>query len=246
MRIGILSDIHANHLALEAALARCDALGVDRLVILGDIVGYGAEPEAAVARVMALQAQGAIVIRGNHDAAIATPDAAMNSLARAAIDWTRPRLSAEAKGFLAGLPMTHEIEGMLFVHADASAPSRWNYVLDAASAHASLAATTAQLTVCGHVHRPQLYCYTATAKVVRHQPEIGVSIPLAPHRRWLAVVGAVGQPRDGNPGAGFAIIDTAARDITYLRAPYDHEAAASKIRAAGLPEQLALRLEAGQ
>lgn len=194
---------------------------------------------------MALKAEGAVVLRGNHDAAIATPDLAMNSLARAAIDWTRPRLDAEAKAFLAALPMTYEMEGMLFVHADASAPSRWNYVVDTASAHASLGpATTAHLTVCGHVHRPQLYCFTATAKVVRHQPEIGASIPLAPHRRWLAVVGAVGQPRDGNPAAGFALVDTSAREITYLRA-HDHEAAASKVRAAGLPEQLALRLEAG-
>lgn len=245
MRLGLISDIHSNQLALEAVLARCGALRVEQLIVLGDLVGYGPDPEAVVQRMMALAASGALVLMGNHDEAIGRPTANMNDVALAAINWTRPRLSDASRQFLSQLPLTHRRDDMLFVHADASAPGRWNYVTDTASAHVSLAATDAQLTVCGHVHQPQLYCYTATAKVIHHQPSMDIAIPLAPQRRWLAVIGAVGQPRDGNPSAGFAVLDTAAREITFKRAPYDTEAAAERVRAAGLPERLAVRLLTG-
>jgi diadenosine tetraphosphatase ApaH/serine/threonine PP2A family protein phosphatase len=245
MRLGLISDIHANQLALEAVLARCAALKVTQLIVLGDLVGYGPDPEGVVQRVMALQAAGAIVLMGNHDEAIGKPTSNMNELAIAAITWTRPRLSDGSRRFLGSLPLTHQLGDTLFVHADASAPARWNYVTDTASAHASLVATEAQLTVCGHVHRPQLFCYTATAKVIHHQPVMDVAIPLAAQRRWLAVIGAVGQPRDGNPSAGFAVLDTASRDLTFKRAPYDAGAAAERVRAAGLPERLAARLLSG-
>lgn len=245
MRLGLISDIHANQLALDAVLARCNTLKLDQLVVLGDLVGYGPDPEVIVQKVMMLADRGAVVLMGNHDEAIGKPSANMNDLALTAINWSRPRLSDASRHFLGQLPLFHRLEDVLFVHADASAPARWNYITDTASAHASLLATDAWLTVCGHVHQPQLYCYTATAKVIHHQPAMDVAIPLAPQRRWLAVIGAVGQPRDNNPCAGFALLDTATNELTFKRAPYDAEAAAERVRAAGLPERLAARLLSG-
>lgn len=245
MRLGILSDVHANELALEASLAALERLDVDRLVILGDVVGYGPDPEPVTRRVAGLVAQGAICLKGNHDAAATGVKSSMNDTAAAAIAWTRPRLSEASRQFLSGLAMTATIEDVLLVHAEASNPAEWNYVTDAASAMRSLLAVTARVTFCGHVHRPQVYCLTATAKVIAHTPATNMAVPLSPQRQWLAVAGAVGQPRDGNPAASFMTYDTATRDLTFLRATYDYEATAQRVRDAGLPERLAERLISG-
>lgn len=245
MRLGIISDIHANELALEACLAGLERLAVERLVILGDVVGYGPDPEAVTQRVIGLVGQGAICLMGNHDAAAAGARASMNEAAAAAIAWTRPRLSPASLAFLSRLPMTASLEELLFVHAEASSPASWTYVTDAAAAMHSLLAVQARVTFCGHVHRPQLYCLTATAKVISHTPVTGTAVPLSPQRQWLAVAGAVGQPRDGNPAAAFITYDTASRDLTFHRAGYDHETTAQRVRDAGLPERLAARLMNG-
>ena len=245
MRLGIISDVHANELALEASLAALERLDVDRLVILGDVVGYGPDPETVTQRISGLVSQGAICLMGNHDAAAVGAKASMNDTAAAAIAWTKSRLSEASRHFLAGLPMTATIDDVLFVHADASHPADWIYVLDAASAMQSLLAVKARVTICGHVHRPQVYCLTATAKVIAHTPVTNTAVPLSPQRQWLAVAGAVGQPRDGNPAASFLTYDTAARDLTFHRATYDYEATAQRVRDAGLPDRLADRLLSG-
>jgi len=245
MRIGIISDVHANALALEACLAALERLDAGRIVILGDVVGYGPDPESVTQRVAGLVSQGAICLMGNHDAAAVGARASMNGTAAAAIAWTKPRLSDGSRHFLASLPLTAELEDVLFVHADASNPAGWNYVLDAATAMQSLLAVKARVTFVGHVHRPQVYCLTATAKVIAHTPVTGTAVPLSPQRQWLAVAGAVGQPRDGNPAASFMTYDTAARELTFHRATYDYEATAQRIRDAGLPERLAERLITG-
>jgi predicted phosphodiesterase len=242
MRLGIISDVHANELALDACLAALDRLEVDRLVILGDVVGYGPDPEPVTRRVAGLVAQGAICLMGNHDAAAVGRKSSMNDAAAAAIAWTVPRLSEASRQFLAGLPMTATIADILFVHADASNPEGWIYVLDAATAMHSLLAVKAPVTFCGHVHRPQVYCLTATAKVVAHTPITNTPVPLSPQRQWLAVAGSVGQPRDGNPAASFMTYDVDTRDLTFHRATYDYEATAQRVRNAGLPERLAERL----
>lgn len=246
MLLGVISDIHANELALAACLDAAAALGVERLVFLGDLVGYGPDPEAVTRRVAGLAAQGALVIKGNHDEAAVTGEVSgMNATAARAIAWTRPRLSDVSKQFLAGLPMEQAHDDLLFVHSEASAPQLWIYVLDAATAMRSLIAVPARVTFCGHVHVPQLYCMTATAKVVAHQPATDIGVPLPAQRQWLAVAGACGQPRDGNPAAAFFTYDTSSRMLTFRRAAYDTEAAAERVRAAGLPEQLAMRLLSG-
>lgn len=242
MRLGIISDVHANALALAASLAALERLKPGRLVILGDVVGYGPDPEAVTRRIAGLVSQGAICLMGNHDAAAVGAKASMNDAAAAAIAWTKPRLSEASRRFLSGLPMTAALEDILFVHADASNPADWIYVLDAAAAMQSLLAAKARVTFVGHVHRPQVYCLTATAKVIAHTPVANTAVPLSPQRQWLAVAGAVGQPRDGNPAASFLTYDTDSRELTFHRATYDYEAAAQRVRDAGLPERLAERL----
>ncbi|WP_237213914.1 metallophosphoesterase family protein [Falsiroseomonas oryziterrae] len=246
MKIAILSDIHANREAFEACLADADRRGAQRLVILGDVVGYGADPAWAVWRTMELANAGAIVLRGNHDEAAVAERGGMNPDATAAAAWTRDALDPEAKAFLAALPLEAEEEDRLYVHADAHDPARWHYVRDAEDARRSLDAVQARIVLCGHVHVPALYGLTAAAKLVSFKPVTDVAIPLMRPRRWLAVLGAVGQPRDGDPAAAWAMLDTASSELTIHRVPYDVATAAEKIRHAGLPESLAARLARGR
>ena len=246
MRLAIFADIHANRPAFAACLEAARARGAERIVCLGDIVGYGADPEWAVDTVMELAAAGAPVVLGNHDNAIATSSESMNAEAQAAIEWTRGRLSAPQRRFLSGLPYTVTEDSRLYVHSEASNPPRWHYVRDAADAGRSMIATPAHITFCGHIHRPALYSMSATAKMTSFVPVTGVPVQLLRGRQWLAVLGSVGQPRDGNPAASFAMFDTERYEITWCRAPYDVAAAADRIRANGLPSWLADRLFAGR
>jgi diadenosine tetraphosphatase ApaH/serine/threonine PP2A family protein phosphatase len=246
MRIALLSDIHANREAFEACLDDATRKGAARFVLLGDIVGYGADPGWAVARARELLSHGAIVLRGNHDEACASPRGGMTADAAAAIAWTRSVVTPEDAAFLGALPLEAEEEDRLYVHAEASAPARWIYLRDATDARTSLDAVAARLVFCGHVHVPALYGLTATAKLVSFTPVAGVAVPLARPRRWHAVLGAVGQPRDGEPAAAWSLLDTTASEITLHRVPYDVATAARKIRDAGLPEALATRLSRGR
>ena len=136
------------------------------------------------------------------------------------------------------------------MHASADAPEQWRYVKDSNAAERSMMAAQAidpaiRYVFCGHVHEQALYFLTPTAKLMRFAPEPGVPVPVPPHRQWLAIVGSVGQPRDGNARAMYALFDDAARQITFHRVPYDHLDAAAAIRAAGLPDFYAERLEKG-
>lgn len=240
--IAILSDIHANREAFEACLEAAAEAGAERYVLLGDIVGYGADPVWCLEKARELAAAGALCLRGNHDDAAAGAPVSLNGTARTAIEWTRERLNPEQVAFLAGLPMTVEVEDRLYVHADGSNPAKWNYVTDAESAAIHFRATASRLSFCGHVHVPALYSLSMQGKVAAFTPSSATPVPLLPQRRWLAVIGSVGQPRDGNPAAAFALHDTERGELRFLRAAYDAEAAAAKIRAAGLPESLAARL----
>ena len=246
MLLALFADIHANQQAFAACLAEARARGAERMICLGDVVGYGADPEWTVETVMDLVAHGAMAVRGNHDNAIGTPSETMNAEAQAAIEWTRGRLSAPQRKFLAELPLTLRDDDRLYVHSDASHPARWRYVQSAADAAHSIEATDAQVTCCGHIHLPGLYSMSAAAKMTSFVPATGVPVQLLGGRRWLAVVGSVGQPRDRDPAAAFAMLDTVSREITYCRVPYDVEAAASRIRANGLPLWLADRLLVGK
>ena len=246
MRLALFADIHANRQAFAACLDAARARGAERFVFLGDYVGYGADPEWTVATVTGFVGEGALAVRGNHDNAIASSSESMNAEAQAAIEWTRGRLSAPERKFLAEMPLTREEDDRLYVHSEACAPSRWRYVRSTADAGRSLIATDAHITFCGHVHRPALYSMSVTGKMTSFVPVSGVAVQLLSGRRWLAVLGSVGQPRDGDTAASFAMFDTDRREITWCRVPYDIDTAAGRIRDNGLPPSLADRLFVGR
>jgi diadenosine tetraphosphatase ApaH/serine/threonine PP2A family protein phosphatase len=245
MRLAILTDVHANLEALEACLADARAFGATRFAFLGDIVGYGADPEACVSRAREVLDSNGICVMGNHDAAASGDEAAlagMNEAAAAAIRWTRRALSDHAWAWLAALPLTHDEGQMLFVHADARRPEAWGYIDSAGEAERALRAVEARLIFCGHVHTTTLYQMHHMRPPQPFKPTHDRPVPLLSSRSWLAVIGAVGQPRDGDPRATYALLDMPAMVLTIRRVAYDVETAAGKIRAAGLPVRLADRL----
>jgi diadenosine tetraphosphatase ApaH/serine/threonine PP2A family protein phosphatase len=244
--IAILTDIHGNREALEACLAHAERYPVDRHVFLGDLVGYGADPGFVVDMVKDFAARGAIALLGNHDSATIGIAERMNDDAMLAIEWTRRQLTGEQRKFVESLPLIAEDDDRLYVHASAAAPASWDYVLDETAAARSFMATDAAITFCGHTHVPALFYRTATAKIAGFDPDAGVAMPLTRQRRWIAVIGAVGQPRDRNPAACYALYDDGPRTLTYIRVPYDVDTAARKIREAGLPPFLAARLAWGR
>ncbi len=246
MRIALLSDIHANREAYEAVLEAAERQGAARYVVLGDIVGYGADPVWCTRKTMELAERGAIVVRGNHDQALEDTAISMNETAAAAINWTRGLLNTNERAYLSGLPLSEEDGDRLYVHANTTTPGRFSYVTDTDDALSQFSACSARLIFCGHLHRPALYCLGANDKVSAFTPTSSHGIPLLAHRRWLAVIGSVGQPRDGNPAAAFSILDTDKGELEFHRVGYDIETAAAKIRAAGLPDGLAARLVKGR
>lgn len=246
MRLAILTDLHANREAYATVLADLAQRGIDRIAILGDIVGYGPDPEWCLEKTMALQAAGAIVVRGNHDAAAVDPDDMMNATARLSLDWTRSRLTTDQRAWLGALPLTESLGDILFVHASANSPGDWIYIRSERSATPSFRVAKERLIFCGHVHVPALMTCDRSGNVRAHQVIHGVPIPLLTSRRWLGVVGSVGQPRDGTPQAGWALLDTATNELTFRRTAYDIASTVAKIRAEGLPEALALRLMRGE
>jgi diadenosine tetraphosphatase ApaH/serine/threonine PP2A family protein phosphatase len=247
MRLALLTDLHANREAVEAVLEHAAGQRVDRHALLGDFVGYGADPGWVVDTVAALVEGGAYAVMGNHDSAVvrgALPG--MREEPRYVIEWTRSRLSTKQLDFLAALPLSLESEGRLFVHANAWAPEGWEYVHSRLDAVRSLHATHQRITFCGHMHEPRLYHLSAVGKAGEFVPTSGMAIPLLPQRQWLVIPGSAGQPRDGNPAACYAVYDDVAGELTYWRVPYDTESAGAKIRAARLPQRLASRLTEGE
>ena len=249
MKLALVADVHANLEALRACLEHARSQGVERYAFLGDLVGYGADPGPVVDLVRSLVEQGALAVRGNHDhAAVATGGGdTMHRAAERAIDWTRAHLAPAQRGFLAALPLVVREDRIFLVHASPEEPAEWVYLTDPARAAAGLAASApAPWVFCGHVHEPVLYTPGSTPRPVAFRPVPGVAIPVPPHRRWLAVVGSAGQPRDGNTAACYAMLDTDRATLAFHRVPYDWRVPAARIRAAGLPESLARRLERGE
>ncbi|MCO4094553.1 MAG: metallophosphoesterase family protein [Acidovorax sp.] len=251
MKIALLSDIHANRPALAACLQHARGQGAEQFALLGDLVGYGGEPAAVLDDIMALAAQGAWVVLGNHDAMALAPPALADSRGALGAQWTHDQLRPEHVAFLQSLPLTLRMgDAALLVHASADMPAQWRYVEDSGAAERSMTAAQAldpaiRYVFSGHVHGQSLYFMTPTAKLMRFAPEPGVAVPVPPHRQWLAIAGSVGQPRDGDARAMYAMFDDTARQVTFHRVPYDHAAAAASIRAAGLPAFYADRLESG-
>jgi diadenosine tetraphosphatase ApaH/serine/threonine PP2A family protein phosphatase len=239
MRVAVLSDIHSNLAALDAVLE--DLGEVDRIWVLGDIVGYGPDPDAVVAR---LREREAIAVRGNHDAAaIGQLDAsAFNDDARAAVEWTRRTLGAEARAWLDGLPERREVEDFTLVHGSPRDPL-WEYLFSVPVARRNLAAFTTRHCLVGHTHVPLVF----------REGEDGVEL-LAPgdgsaldldERRTILNPGGVGQPRDGDPRACAMILDTDEGCAAWRRVEYPVERTQERMRQEGLPVRLINRLAHG-
>jgi len=226
LRIALISDIHANYEALESMLARLAGETVDRMVCLGDVVGYGADPNACVEKVREVCE---VCVLGNHDAALADIIHLQyfNAYARSAIEWSRTVMTPENLDYLKSLPMTHRIEDILLVHATPLKPEAWNYIHTMAEAGPNFEAMgSASMCFIGHSHIP-----------VRFDSEDG--------SKSIINVGSIGQPRDRDPRATCGIFDTETREFEWLRETYDIQGAAAKIRDAELPEFLASRLFIG-
>ena len=248
MKLAILSDIHSNWQALQACLAHARAQGARQFALLGDFVGYGADPVAVVQQVMEMAEQGAWVLRGNHDEMAVQGRAADGSLGSQTSAWTHAQLGQAQLDFLAALPLSLARPPLLLVHASAARPESWRYVDSERAAADCLAAAgsdTPQVLV-GHVHQQAIYYQGSGREPMKFLPTPGVPVPLPRARRLVACVGSCGQPRDGDPRAMYALHDLATARLTFHRVPYNHVAAAAAIRAAGLPELFADRLELGR
>lgn len=248
MKLALISDLHANREAVSAVLAHAESQGVDQYAFLGDFVGYGADPGWVVDIVRQHAARGAYVVQGNHDAAAVHggPLPTMREEAALLAQWTHTQLNAEQLSYLAALPLTQTQGELLFVHANAYGPGQWDYIQSRMEAVRSLQATSQAFTFCGHMHEQMLYYLSGTGKAGQFEPTPEVMIPMLTTRRWLAIAGSCGQPRDGNPAACYAIFSSAAPELIFHRVPYDNIAAAKKIIDAGLPVSLAERLLNGR
>jgi len=248
MRFLILSDIHANVDAFDAVLAAAPRDTWDRALVLGDLVGYGAEPNAVIERVLALEPLA--VIRGNHDkAACGLGDASdFNHVARLAAMWTADALTPENRMYLERLPAGPRSidDGVEICHG---APfDEDHYVFDLGDASRALDSASRPVCLFGHTHLPVVYRRDgrADAGLVPNVDSDGVQLPLTADARYMINPGSVGQPRDGDPRAAFAFYDGDLRVITLRRVEYPVPAAQKRIFDAGLPPSLAHRLAVGR
>ena len=246
-RIAIFADLHSNLEAFEACLAHAQENGATRYVFLGDIVGYNANPGELVDRVAEMvNNKQAIAVLGNHDAACyESKSLNFNDSALAAINWTKTQLNHAQIDFLKNLPLIIREEEACYVHASAHNPGDWNYVMDGMSAWRCAEHSERIYTFVGHMHDQMLYYQSSVGKLIRFMPHPGDNVPAGKHRRWVSVVGSLGQPRDGKPQACYAMFSPSEESITYHRVPYDHYLAAEKVMRAGLPQDLADRLLTG-
>jgi diadenosine tetraphosphatase ApaH/serine/threonine PP2A family protein phosphatase len=240
MRIAVLSDIHSNLTALDAVI---EAAGpVDAYWHLGDVVGYGPDPDAVVARLVEIEAVG---VRGNHDAAACGgPEIEwFNPDARRAMEWTRATISAATRAWLDALPERRTEDGYALVHGSPREPI-WEYVTSVPVARANLELLETEVGLHGHTHIPIAFVEEDGRLEVLSPAGDGSSLALE-GRRTLLNPGSVGQPRDGDPDASFLVLDTAERRATWRRTPYDVEQVQAAMRAAGLPASLVSRLAVG-
>ena len=239
MRVAVLSDIHANLAALDAVIASFGS--VDAVWHLGDVVGYGPEPDGVVERLVEI---GAVGVRGNHDAAAIGGDEIewFNSDARRAMEWTRRRISNATRDWLSALPERHAAGDFGLVHGSPREPT-WEYIVSVPIARANLATLTTPFGLYGHTHLPMVFAEN-DGRVEQIEPGDGSTLGLD-GRRALVNPGSVGQPRDGIPTASYLVLDTDARLCTWHRTAYDIPAVQAAMADAGLPSRLVERLSYG-
>jgi len=243
MRAAIVSDIHGNLHAFTAVLAAADAAGVDEVWCLGDLVGYGADPDGCVE---VARARAAICLAGNHDLAV-TGALALDEFSRGAAlaaRWTQGVIGRENVRFLAALAPAGAEGDVGLYHASPRDPV-WEYVLSILLADRCLTASPFRVTLIGHSHVALSFTRPDGGDTIGHQRADGSVVDLS-RGAWLLNPGSVGQPRDGDPRAAWLELDLAAATATWHRTEYDVAGAQPAIRAAGLPDSLAERLGYGQ
>lgn len=246
MKVAAITDVHANLPALEATLADVDALGVEEVWCLGDVVGYGAQPDECAQLV---RERCAVCLVGNHDLAVlgALDVGAFSEAAAAAVWWTRDHVTEATLEMLRGLEPRESREGVALSHASPRDPV-WEYVLSSEQADACLDAQEERIGLIGHSHVALFFTRPAEpqpGEVRGAQAGDGTLLRLD-GGGWLINPGSVGQPRDGDPRAAWLELDTDEGSARFHRVEYDVEAAAAAIVAAGLPRRLADRLQVGQ
>lgn len=242
MRIAIMSDVHSNIEALSVVLEKARLLGADRYICLGDVVGYGADPNACCDLIRECCS---VTLLGNHDAAVIgmMDTEYYYPAARKALFWTRQRLSDENFRWLYGLPYTYEFDRAGFFHSAPILPSGFFYVVrkDDAQAHLKVFDKLQDFNFVGHSHLTNQYLLGPR----RVEDASGTPVTYQDDKKWIINVGSVGQPRDRDRRACFGIYDTQMLTFEHIRVPYDIDRAASKILEAGLDEKFAKRLFVG-
>ena len=241
-RTAVFSDIHANLEAVQAVVADIAGLGIRKMICLGDIVGYAANPSKCVKLVREI---GCPVVQGNHDAAAAGDDSLeeMRDVAQRGIEFSRAKLSVAERAYLAALPLTFSDGRCEFVHASIDAPAEWNYVMGEYDALAHFASQKLRLAFCGHTHFPMVWHLGDTGNLKAWRGQGRIELP--PGGKTLINVGSVGQPRDGCASACYVVCDPKSDTIEFRRVEYDIAKARRKIMRAKLPEFIAQRLSLG-
>jgi diadenosine tetraphosphatase ApaH/serine/threonine PP2A family protein phosphatase len=247
VRYFVLSDIHANLEAFEAVLAASADLSYDRILVLGDLVGYGADPNAVIDRVRALTPAG--IVRGNHDRVACGIEQAegFNMVARSAALWTFEVLTAERREWLAALPQgPQEVDDLVEI-CHGSPFDEDAYIFDELDAIRALKASKRPLCLFGHTHSPAVFRQTGNSvEGLAPLPARETSLVLLEGSKYLVNPGSVGQPRDGDPRAAYAIVDTQERHVELIRLKYPIDKAQAKMIKVGLPQVLAQRLAVGR
>jgi len=240
MRIALFGDIHANYEALEAVLEDAKEQLCDTHICLGDVVGYNANPVECLAKVRDM---GCPVIKGNHDedASGTHPLDSLNPVAAAALMWTREQLNEEQRTWLRRLRMVRQVEDFTVVHSTLDQPANWNYVTNKFDAMSNFSYQFTQVCFHGHTHVPRVF-----VKTQRVQEEPAESIAVEDGAKYFINVGSVGQPRDGDWRACYAIFDIPTHTIVFRRVEYDLATTQRKILEADLPPMLAERLADGR
>lgn len=242
----VFSDVHSNLEAFEAVLGDMAERGVTPVACLGDTVGYGPSPRECLLKSQQLQQEGCILLRGNHDEAVARPARLrqMNEVARNGAQHSIEKLTAAQIEFLSELPLSESIADCTFVHASLHEPGRWHYILDEEDLLDHFEAQTTRAAFCGHTHTPMVYLFNEKDDEINIVEGVGrVRIPAS--AKFLVNVGSVGQPRDLSPDACYVVCDKAMRTIEFRRVPYDVARTRRKVARANLHEFIGLRLLLG-
>ena len=244
MRYGIIADVHSNLEALRAVLDILKEEDIDRFLCLGDIVGYGASPNECVEQIRRLKSE---VVIGNHEWGVLHPEILpfFNPVARQAIEWTRKELSWENLKYLSGLEVVKENELFSMVHSSLYEPTGWHYIFSAEKAELSFSRMRGMICFFAHSHQAVIYSKYRQERCRGFAFPEGGEMFIEEDHRYLINPGGVGQPRDGNPQASFAIYDTELKKVEIRRCDYDIDKAKQKILKAGLPSFLAERLAYG-